>query len=56
MKLIPFFVILMALNLTACGGPTAPDSPDPSTYGQTIEGEVPGGRHDLNESKDRDSN
>ena len=26
----------MTLSLQACGKPTAPDSPDPETYGQTI--------------------
>jgi hypothetical protein len=27
---------LLALALSGCGKPTAPDSPDPSTYGKVI--------------------
>jgi len=28
--------VLFSLALVACGKPTAPDSPDPSSYGTTI--------------------
>ena len=38
MRLTILVTILMAFALTACGDkPTAPESPDPSTYGKTIE-------------------
>lgn len=52
MKLLPIFAIFLALSLAACGKPTAPDSPDPSTYGLTYEGEVPEGRHGQSENPD----
>ena len=34
-----FVLLLMVLMLVACSKPTAPDSPDSSTYGQIIQGE-----------------
>lgn len=38
MRLSVLFTILMAFALAACGDkPTAPESPDPSTYGKSIE-------------------
>lgn len=38
MKHIILVTILMAFALAACGEkPTAPDSPDPETYGKSIE-------------------
>ena len=38
MRLTILVTILMAFSLAACGDtPTAPESPDPSTYGKTIE-------------------
>lgn len=36
MKLTFFAAALVALTLSACGKPTAPSSPDPSTYGKVI--------------------
>jgi hypothetical protein len=36
MKLSVLIAVLLTLALVACGKPTAPDSPDESTYGQTI--------------------
>ena len=36
MKLSILALMVMILSLSACGKPTAPDSPDPETYGQTI--------------------
>lgn len=36
MKIKVILAALIALTLIACGKPTAPDSPDPSSYGQTI--------------------
>lgn len=51
MKLTYLFAILLALSLVACGKPTTPDSPDPSTYGLTHEGDTPttGDRNELEE-------
>jgi predicted small lipoprotein YifL len=38
MRLTILVTILMVFALAACGDkPTAPESPDPSTYGKTIE-------------------
>jgi hypothetical protein len=54
MKLTYLFAILLALTLAACGKPTTPDSPDPSTYGLTHEGDTPTDRHEL-EEKPQDS-
>lgn len=36
MKFAPLAVALTVLTLTACGKPTAPESPDVSTYGTVI--------------------
>ena len=36
MKFAPLAVALTVLALTACGKPTAPESPDVSTYGTVI--------------------
>jgi hypothetical protein len=36
MKISALSVVLLTLVLAACGKPTAPESPDESTYGQTI--------------------
>lgn len=36
MKLNLIFAALLAFALVACGKPTAPDSPDVDSYGQTI--------------------
>ena len=36
MKLSLLVLIVTTLALSACGKPTAPESPDPETYGQTI--------------------
>jgi len=36
MNLSLLAIIVMALSLSACGKPTAPESPDSETYGQTI--------------------
>jgi len=36
MKIKAILAALFALTLMACGKPTAPESPDPSSYGQTI--------------------
>ena len=38
MRITVLVTILIAFSLVACGDkPTAPESPDPSTYGKTIE-------------------
>lgn len=52
MKMLPIFAIFLVLSLAACGKPSAPESPDPSTYGLTHEGEVPEGRHSQPENAD----
>lgn len=49
MRFAPLAAALVALTLTACGKPTAPDSPDPSTYGTVIKQD-----HHIPE-KDRDT-
>jgi hypothetical protein len=49
MRFAPFAAALVALTLTACGKPTAPDSPDPSAYGTVIKQD-----HHIPE-KDRDA-
>lgn len=49
MKFAPFAAALVVLTLTACGKPTTPDSPDPSTYGTVIKQD-----HHIPE-KDRDA-
>lgn len=49
MKPTYLFAILLALSLAACGKPTTPESPDPSTYGLTHEGDTPTDRHELEE-------
>ena len=36
MRFAPFAAALVVLTLTACGRPTAPESPDVSTYGTVI--------------------
>lgn len=54
MKWTYLFVILLVLSLAACGKPTAPDTPDPSTYGLTREGDTPTDRNKL-EEKTQDS-
>jgi predicted small lipoprotein YifL len=36
MKYTLLVAIIMAFALAACGKPTAPESPDVGTYGQTI--------------------
>ena len=36
MKFPLLAIIVMTLSLFACGKPTAPETPDPSTYGKTI--------------------
>ena len=42
---------LVALTLSGCGKPTAPDSPDPSSYGKVItpDHHVPKEHQDSNE-------
>ena len=38
MRIKHFFVVNAVLILTACGGkPTAPETPDPEAYGETIQ-------------------
>ncbi len=37
MKYTVLVAILLAFALTACGKPTAPDSPDVDSYGSTIQ-------------------
>lgn len=37
MKLMQAFALITMLVLAGCGRPSAPESPDPSTYGQTIQ-------------------
>lgn len=51
MKLTIFTAALLALTLSACGKPTAPDPPDPSTYGKVItpDHHVPKEHQDSNE-------
>jgi len=49
MRFAPFAAALVVLTLTACGKPTTPDSPDPSTYGTVIKQD-----HHIPE-KDRDA-
>ena len=36
MKLTVLIAALLSFTLIGCGGPTAPDSPDVGSYGQTI--------------------
>ena len=37
MKFTYVFTFVSLLVLVGCGKPSAPESPDPSTYGQTIQ-------------------
>ena len=37
MKYSVLIAIIMVFAISACGKPTVPDSPDVSSYGQTIE-------------------
>jgi len=47
MKLSTIFVILFALTLVACGGPSAPESAMSDNYGTTHEGKPAEGRNAL---------
>ena len=49
MRYAPFVTALVILTLAACGKPTTPASPDPSTYGTVIKQD-----HHIPE-KDRDA-
>jgi hypothetical protein len=49
MKLSTIFVILFALTLVACGGPSAPESASSEGYGTTHEGKPAEGRNALPE-------
>lgn len=37
MKIIHLVAMVTVLVLVGCGKPSAPETPDPSTYGQTIQ-------------------
>lgn len=37
MKITHVLAVVALMSLIGCGRPSAPDSPDPSTYGQTIQ-------------------
>jgi hypothetical protein len=52
MKLLPIYAILLAFALSACGGPSAPESPTSETYGKTHEGEAAVGRNPLVEDEE----
>jgi len=48
MKLTSIFALLLAFALVVgCGGPSAPESPDDSSYGLTHEGEAAEGRNPV---------
>ena len=49
MKLSSIFVIIFALTLVACGGPSAPESAQSEGYGTTHEGKPAEGRNALPE-------
>ncbi len=49
MKLTSLLVVMLAFVLVGCGKPTAPESPNPDSYGLTHEGEAPEGRNELQE-------
>lgn len=48
MKFTLFFAVLLSFALIACGGPSAPASPENTdSYGTTHEGEAVEGRNEL---------
>ncbi len=47
MKLSSILVILFALTLVACGGPSAPESAQSEGYGTTHEGKPAEGRNAI---------
>ncbi len=50
MKFTLFFAALLAFALVACGGPSAPESPqNTENYGTTHEGQPAEGRNALEE-------
>lgn len=49
MKLTSILVLLIALTMVACGGPSAPESASSEGYGTTHEGKPAEGRNALPE-------